>query len=44
MERQPTHPLSPETVRAGNFDYGTRFEHGGKVLEVRGNEMVEVEI
>jgi len=29
-------------VREGNFDYGTRFEHGDKVLEVRGKHLVEI--
>ena len=33
----------PQTVREGNFDYGTRFEHGDKVFEVRGKKLVEIE-
>ena len=32
----------PQTVREGNFDQGTRFEHGDKVFEVRGKKMVEI--
>ena len=33
----------PQTVKYGYFERGTRFEHAGAVLEVRGKKLVEIE-